>query len=96
MPGIIALALIAIVALTVLSFAVHVLFSRGCWWPSPSWPGSSSGRAAPTGSPDAGARCPAGAERAARQRRHGPGIALHAHITDRNIQAARDPPFGTL
>jgi len=27
MPGIIALALIAIVALTVLSFAVHVLFS---------------------------------------------------------------------
>ena len=41
-------------------------------------------------------RCPAGAERAARQRRHGPGIALDVDITDRNVQAARDPPFGTL
>ena len=48
--AIIVLAVVGIVALTVLSFAVHVLFSHGRWWPSPSWPGSSSGRAAPTGS----------------------------------------------
>jgi hypothetical protein len=51
MPAIIALALIALVALAVLGAAVHLLFSPGCWWPSQSWPGSSSGRAAPTGSP---------------------------------------------
>ena len=49
MPGIIALALIAIVALTVLSFTAHLLFSP---WPprsSASWPGSVC-RAAPTSS----------------------------------------------
>jgi hypothetical protein len=40
-------------------------------------------------------RCPAGAERAARQRRHRPGSALDADITDRTVQAARDPPIGT-
>ena len=31
--------------------------------------------------------------RAVRQRRHGPGVALDVDITDRNAQAARDPPI---
>jgi hypothetical protein len=51
MPAIIALVIAAIVALTVLGFVLHVLFSPpGCWRSSPSWPGSSSGPAAPASS----------------------------------------------
>jgi hypothetical protein len=59
MPAIIVLILLAIVALTVLSFAVHVLFSPWlllvaigilCSWPLASWPGSSSARGTPASS----------------------------------------------
>jgi hypothetical protein len=50
-PAVIAVVLIAIVALAVLSVTVHVLFFPGCSRPSPSRPGSSSGRAAPAGNP---------------------------------------------
>lgn len=53
MPAMIAFVLIAIVALAVVSFSVHFLFSPGCSRPSPSWPGPSSGRAAPTSNPSA-------------------------------------------
>ncbi len=59
MPAIIAFVLIAIVTLAVLAFIVHVLFLPGCWWPSPSWSGSSSAHAAPTTS--LGTRAPAAA-----------------------------------
>jgi hypothetical protein len=45
MAAVIALVLIAIVALAVVSFTVHFLSPPGCWWPSPSWPGSGSSRA---------------------------------------------------
>ena len=57
MPGIIALILIAIVALAVLSFTVHILSLPGCWWPLASWSGSSSAHAAPTSSPVPGTGC---------------------------------------
>jgi len=40
MIAIIALVLIAIVALTLLGFALHLLFSPCCWcWESASWSG---------------------------------------------------------
>ena len=96
MPGIIALTLIAIVALTVLGFALHVCLPVAAG--GRRHPGLDQVPAAPLPpvAPEIPAtRCPAAAERAARPRRHGPGIALDADITDRNVQAAREPPICT-
>jgi len=58
MPGIIALVLVAVVALIVLGFAVHLLFSPWLLVAVAILPGSSSGRAAPASSERAPAVTP--------------------------------------
>jgi hypothetical protein len=91
MPAILALALIALAAVAVLTAAVHVLFPPGCWWPPPSWPGSSSGRVAPISNP--AAHLPPPGPRWARLRAEPAGQSASPDNADRDVKTAPEPPF---
>ena len=99
MFAIIVLAVAALVALMVFGSAIHVLFSPGCCWrPSPSWPGSSSGRAAPAGSgvtcrPRPGAPVAGGRPECDRHYRYRPSARAEARRPRRAVATSGNSAF---